>query len=234
MSLFTRQGRGRTLLLLASVLVVGAVCMFGCGGSVSGGGGGSVTLVDPGECDFGTVTDSRDDKTYKTVKIGGKTWMAQNLDYQTGNSWCYGGDDSNCEKYGRLYDWNTAKTVCPKDWHLPSRNEWTELVAMVGSETSGRKLKSTNGWNENGNGTDDYGFSALPGGLQGAVSAFGGAAVRGSGGVFDRAGRYGYWWTATESGSVYAYNRDMNYDRDPADEGNSNKNWGFSVRCVQN
>jgi len=173
-------------------------------------------------------TDSRNGQKYRAVKIGGKTWMAQNLNYQTGNSWCYGGDNTNCEKYGRLYDWNTAKTACPSGWHLPSREEWGALAVAVGGSgtygdkgTAGKMLKSTSGWNNNGNGIDNNGFSALPGGS------------RNSNGSFGYAGDYGDWWTATENGSGKAYNRYMN-DGDLVDEDNYGvKSSGFSVRCLQ-
>jgi len=143
----------------------------------------------------GTFTDSRNGRKYRTVKIGGKTWMAENVNYQpkSGNSWCYENEDSNCKKYGRLYDWNTAKTVCPAGWHLPSREEWNELVTASGGNVAGKALKSTYGWNGNGNGTDEFGFSALPGGS------------RRSGGNFNSAGYDGgHWWTATEGGGGHA------------------------------
>jgi uncharacterized protein (TIGR02145 family) len=87
--------------------------------------------------------------------------MAQNINYQTkGGSWCYEDSISYCKKYGRLYDWKTAPTVCPKGWKLPSREDWNRLVATAGGEEiAGKKLISNNGWNnrddgKSGNGTD--------------------------------------------------------------------------------
>jgi len=175
----------------------------------------------------GYFKDSRDGQKYRTVKIGGKTWMAQNLNYQTENSWCYGGDNSNGKKYGRLYDWNTAKAACPSGWHLPSREEWGDLAKAVGGTgdygddgVAGKKLKSTSGWNNGGNGTDEYGFSGLPGGLRDSHG-------------FYLAGGNGYWWTATEIGNGNVYSRAMDSDLDIMGENHSDKNDAFSVRCVR-
>jgi uncharacterized protein (TIGR02145 family) len=168
-----------------------------------------------------SFTDSRNGQKYRAVKIGNLTWMAQNLNYKTGNSWCYGNDDSKCQQYGRLYDWNAAKGACPSGWRLPSREEWNELASVAGGGVAGKKLKSSSGWNENGNGTDEYGFSALPGGL------------RFSDGSFDNAGNYGFWWAATENGSGRAYSRRMYYDNVSVGEGTGDKEGGFAVRCVR-
>jgi len=117
-----------------------------------------------------TFADARDGKKYKSVKIGTQTWMAENLNYEVkgffvkGVNKCYENKESNCDKYGRLYDWNTAKTACPKGWHLPSKEEWETLTAAIGGEkTEGKHLKAKSGWNKDGNGLDSYGFSALPG-----------------------------------------------------------------------
>ena len=91
----------------------------------------------------GTFTDSRNGKKYRTVVIGGKRRMAENLNYPTqniGNSWCYDENNSNCNKYGMLYDWNGARTSCPSGWHLPSREEWNDLVSKAGGSTAGMKL----------------------------------------------------------------------------------------------
>ena len=137
----------------------------------------------------GTFTDSRDGKSYKTIKIGKQTWMAENLNYNAKDSKCYDKKPTNCDKYGRLYDWETAIKVCPGGWHLPSDKEWDELVRFADgangteiaceSETVGKYLKAKSGWNNLGNGEDKFGFAALPGGS----------------GNFNDIGDRGEWWS---------------------------------------
>jgi uncharacterized protein (TIGR02145 family) len=149
--------------------------------------------------------------------------MAENLNYQTDNSWCYGDVPGNCEKYGRLYAWDDAMNACPDGWRLPSRKEWDKLVAFAGgAEEGGTKLKSKSpDWD----GDDDYGFSALPGGL--------GSPAHGS---FGYLGNAGFWWTAAEYGPMNpdkAYHRQMGPVGGSAGESYDRKNIGFSVRCVQ-
>ncbi|MDR2580526.1 MAG: TonB family protein [Fibromonadaceae bacterium] len=142
-----------------------------------------------------TFTDSRDGKSYKTVKIGEQTWMAENLAFNASGSKCYKNDESNCEKYGRLYDWNTARNVCPMNWRLPTNTDWQELVlALDGSMTvAGVNLKARSGWNDDGNGADTYGFSALPGGY--ALPAL---SELGTLDRFSNAGSSSRWWSATK------------------------------------
>jgi uncharacterized protein (TIGR02145 family) len=94
------------------------------------------------------------------------------------------------------------------------------MTVVGGSSTVGNKLKSTSGWSSNGNGTDEFGFSALPGGGHYAD------------GGFSYAGDYGHWWTATEDGSSNAYYRVMYYHYDDVYEGDDSKDRGYSVRCV--
>jgi uncharacterized protein (TIGR02145 family)/uncharacterized repeat protein (TIGR02543 family) len=176
-----------------------------------------------------TLIDT-DGQKYKLVTIGGQTWMARNLNYhkpgETDNSWCYENADSNCVKYGRLYDWKTAMKACPAGWHLPSRAEWDTLVTVAGGTyVAGKKLKAKSGWNDyngvSGNGTDEFGFSALPSGY------------RHYGGRFGNAGNQGHWWTASaEYGDIFADDRIMSYNGDYVAEGSNLKEYGFAVRCV--
>ena len=199
-------------------------------------------------CEYGTVLDDRDGQTYKTVKIGDQVWMAENLNYETGNSYCYNNNSANCTKYGRLYTWAAAmdsvgtlttngkgcgykktcsptypvRGICPEGWHLPSKTEFETLFTAVGGQDSaGTALKSTGGWFNDGNGTDAFGFSALP------------AGDRGSNGGCTYEGLNAYFWSSTEYDSNYAYNvlLYVNFDYAYLDYGN--KDYGFSVRCVK-
>jgi len=173
-------------------------------------------------------TDARNGQKYRAVKIGKKTWMAQNLNYKTGNSSCYGDDDSNCEKYGRLYDWETARNVCPSGWHLPEWTEWNELIEATGGETAGRTLRSASGWEEDGNGTDDYGFSILPGGQ------------RSTKGIFSSIGKFGFLWSATDLSirlmsdtKPFAYTANIDLNKWNVRRDTDEKSNMANVRCVQ-
>jgi len=198
----------------------------------------AMTTIDNGD---GTFTDTRDAKTYRMVRIGNLTWMAENLNFATDSSVCYKNADSNCTKYGRLYNWDDAMTACPAGWRVPSDEDWDSLVVAVGGqrvedgygdyywEVAGKKLKSTTGWvgldddgnSVSGNGTDDFGFSALPGGY------------RWGDGSFRYAGYYGYWWSATENGATIARDRSMDYDNDNVYSYWDGKTNMFSLRCVR-
>jgi len=170
---------------------------------------------------LGTFTDPRDGKEYKTTKIGEQIWMAENLNYEVNCSGCYNNYPANCQKYGRLYDWETARRACPKGWHLPSNDEWNILYGAI---VSGYDLKAKSGWpegkdGEGGNGEDKYGFSALPGG-----TAWGSNYID--------FGEDAHWWS--DFGSYNINGRIMEYmyngDTYPTPEGPLY----FSIRCLQN
>jgi uncharacterized protein (TIGR02145 family) len=171
------------------------------------------------------------DETYQTVVIGAQTWLARNLNYAVeGGSKCYGDDQTNRAKYGLLYNWETALAICPEGWRLPGNDDWDKLFRYVDnvsgsglyqSTMAGKYLKAASGWYNNGNGTDRYGFSALPGGYSG------------SSGLLNTAECYGYWWSSSGYDSNRAYYRGMNYDRDGAGYGYGPKATFFSVRFVK-
>ena len=222
-----------------------------------------------GVCDYGTLTDSRDGQTYKTVTIGDQVWMAENLNYAyTGvpynysgytsdsTSWCYENDPANCAKYGRLYTWaaamdssgtwstngkgcgygsecsptGTIRGICPEGWHLPDTTEWNTLFSAVGGvqdedyayrwHGAGTALKSTGGWYNDRNGTDAFGFSALP------------AGYRLNNGSCNYEGYDAYFWSSTEGSSHNAYGMNLHTYGDYAYLGYKYKYGGFSVRCL--
>jgi len=172
-----------------------------------------------------TFIDKRDGTTYKVIQIGYQRWFAENLNYAGSNGDVgryYDDDPANGKKYGRLYTFDEAIKVCPAGWWLPDTYDWTELENTVGGwETAGKKLKSKKGWYENGNGTDVYSFSALPGGF-----CF-------SDGSFNNVGSDAHWWSATEYAADTAWYRYMSFMREGVYSGNDDKAYLFSVRCVK-
>lgn len=75
-----------------------------------------------------SMTDNRDQQTYKLQQVGGKLWMAQDLNYKYGSNKCFDDSESNCTKYGRLYTYSTAKNACPAGWKLPGREEAQAVI----------------------------------------------------------------------------------------------------------
>ena len=195
--------------------------------SVSADSNTCSTSINMGHVFKGVLTDSRDGQTYKTVKIGSQTWMAENLNFKTDSSFCYKNEESYCAKYGRLYRWAAVTTTCPSGWHLPSKTEWETLFnAVGGSSTAGTKLKSTSGWYSYGNGTDDFGFSVLPAGT---------CSRNGSDVSFSEEGQSSYFWSSTtaEDNTSRAYKVYLNFSYDVVELDLGLKSYAFSVRCLK-
>jgi len=169
------------------------------------------------------VTDTRDRQIYSTIQIGSQCWLQRNMNYKTGISWCYDNITSNCETYGRLYDWETAMKVCPSGWHLPDDEEWTMLVTYLGGEKSaGRTLKSTSGWKDNGNGDNSSGFTAIPGGRRDYY------------GRYDDLTKNSGFWTSTQAPTESAaWFRLLYYGYKDVGSFNNGKTDGYSVRCLK-
>jgi len=214
-----------------------------------------------GTLEAGTFTDNRDSKTYKWVKIGEQVWMAENLAY-TGSgiqhitdknewknnfdydAWCYYEYNENYGNiYGVLYQWEAAKWACPKGWHLPTAEEWTQLEnylkenaysydGVVGNTGIAKSLATNSGWDVSDNqgaiGNSDFseyrnktGFSALPSGRRSSYSDFSGL-------------RYSCaWWSATEYDSSSVYKRGLSYSTAVVSRKSYRKLNGYSVRCVR-
>lgn len=168
----------------------------------------------------GSMKDSRDGRSYRTFQIANQTWMAENLNYSTADSWCYDDKDENCSKNGRLYTWKSATKACPSKWHLPSNREYEMLMYAAGGMNAGKTLKSKTGWNDGGNGEDAYGISILPSGLY-------------YGGVFADLGERAYFWSSDERDGDNAYNWSFYQSDDAIHHFSSVKSIGFSVRCIK-
>lgn len=207
-----------------------------------------------------TFTDPRDGNVYHLVTIGTQVWMAENLRYlpsvvgQTTNSqttpyyYVYGYNGTsvtdakatdNYATYGVLYNWPAAMAgsvssaanpsgvqgVCPTGWHLPSDAEWIQLTTYLdGANVSGGKLKetgTTHWYSPNDGATNETGFSALPGGLLRSWS------------TFRDIGYYGYWWSATEEYSGYAFGRYLSFNYSGVNRYNKDNSSGLSVRCLR-
>jgi len=187
----------------------------------------------------GTFTDTRDKKTYKTIKINGQVWMAENLNYAAENTKCYQDKPENCTQYGRLYNWETAIKSCPAGWHLPKNAEWDKLYRSADgtsgtespykSKTAGKFLKAANGWvavgnkGTSGNGTDKFGFSALPGGSAEYYRDF----------KFNSIGTSGIWWSSTNNNDKAYMTMLFINDGYTNSQETDTKDLYYSVRCIK-
>jgi uncharacterized protein (TIGR02145 family) len=193
---------------------------------------------------YGSFTDSRDGKIYKTVKIGRQVWMAENLsidkisneeefseiktakEWKEANengkpAWCYYNfDKSNTTK---LYNWYAVHAdLAPPGWHLPSEDEWEQLIKFLGGKyIAGGKLKSKTGWKNNGNGTNSVGFSGIPSGWCNYL------------GKFNDISKYGSWWSTWEYGGDNAWIHIISKFDNEIGNITVDKGYGLAVRCIK-
>ena len=188
---------------------------------------------------YGEFLDTRDNQVYRTLVISNHVWTAQNMNYEIETeenndvtSWCYDDEPENCKKFGRLYTWEAAKKVCPEGWHLPTEDEWQELIAEHSCDIvikdgnppvyrcAGTSLKAIDSWEKSLDNTNEYGFSIVAAGIVNS-------------GKFMNQGITGYLWASTSQYEslatlvIFEYNED--YTRFVLTKPNS----GLSVRCVK-
>ena len=176
-----------------------AICDGGNWKSVTDFSGNSSVGCDSVSYDAKTqFCDARDGEIYKFVMIGSQVWMAEDLRY--GRGVYYGWDVDTCSRYAHTYsDWSEAQKACPAGWHLPTINEWYTLILSVTDSVNdaGNVLRSTSGWiDQYGdplNGTDNYGFSIYPSG------------VNMGGGVCLGNGSNAQYWSSSEYDDLYSY-----------------------------
>jgi len=159
--------------------------------------------------------------------------------------YCYDNDPGNCDSYGALYNWNemmnysmadSAQGICPDGWHVPSDAEWCEIENYVDTtevlcgptgtgwrgQTAGNKLKSLYGWDQDGNGIDEFGFRILPSGYKHYSSNnFGYETI------------YGFMWTSTLGAEGESYYRGFSWDKDQVYRFDDLHEYGFSLRCIK-
>lgn len=169
----------------------------------------------------GKKVDPRDNRSYPTIIINGKTWLAENLNYRVGNSWCYDNKEANCTEYGLLYDWASAIEACKglgAGWGLPSDQEWREMAKLFGGSDDDAK---------------DGGMAAykalIKGGSSGFQAILGG--WRDSDGSYILLGSGGYYWSSMESDVDNAWGYYFYVGK--LTRGLSGKSLGQSCRCLK-
>jgi uncharacterized protein (TIGR02145 family) len=206
----------------------------------------------------GTPFVEYEGQVYQTLQILSQCWMKENLnagkmiqgpvsmsDNGIVEKYCYKNDPDSCLKYGGLYQWDEmmqyttlegVRGICPPGWHLPADEECKLLEGAVDRQyrignsawdlwghrgfDAGNNLKATTGWNENGNGTDLYGFSGMAAGYRDYIGFF-------------WAGIESSWWTSTEQESFSAQRRILDYDRAEVTRSHTDKEAGYTVRCLR-
>jgi uncharacterized protein (TIGR02145 family) len=181
----------------------------GEGGEGGEGGATASTFVDP-----------RDGHTYPTMTLGGKTWLARNLNFAiTGSSFCYGDDPASCARDGRLYTFTAAKTACASGWHLGSDADWKSLESALGIAASQLDLE---------------GYSTIRGHHEGTVFK-GDAGMAGyrTGTTYDARDDRTYFWTSSTRGGDVWRRRVAVGETTIFRFTNPPQGFAISVRCVK-
>jgi uncharacterized protein (TIGR02145 family) len=198
---------------------------------------------------FSGASFHKDRNQPKSIRIDKLEWMTENLNVSTFRNgdvipeartndewlragkegkpaWCYYENKAeNGDKYGRLYNWyavTDARGLAPRGWHVSSDDEWRQTTDFLGGEdAAGTKMKSNLGWSRDGNGTNESGFTGLPGGS------------RDLNGTFSNAGNIGFWWSSTEYDNILAWYRCIDQSPYYVYRTNYYKQNGLSVRCIR-
>ncbi|MCB0547091.1 MAG: N-acetylmuramoyl-L-alanine amidase [Phaeodactylibacter sp.] len=157
------------------------------------------------------------DRAYRTVQFeaGGPTWMAENLDIEVKNSWCYDNSPKNCAQYGRLYTWETAQEACRQlgaGWRLPTDEEWGALRDRYGGKTKAYSALISLGNSR---------FYAVLGGY------------RNPDGSFENLGIGGSYWSGTQRSEQNGWYYNLSGYYSTVDRDYSLKSFGLSCRCIQ-
>ncbi len=180
---------------------------------------------------YGHFVDARDDKVYWTVTVGGREWMAQNLDHELPDASWYYDDDPRQKVYGRLYAGRALAgdqaAICPAGWRLPTRGEWVELLdALGGAKVAGPACKEagpTHWRRSDAARLNTGGLTVLPGGSRDRKPSF------------SNLGKYANFWTATpdpETPGSY-YQVDFGFMRDAVNLSAGDGDWSYAIRCVR-
>jgi uncharacterized protein (TIGR02145 family) len=174
----------------------------------------------------GSITDARDGKVYKTVKIDEQVWMGENLAFKAESGcWVYDDIKDYAKTHGYLYSWETATKACPDGWHLPSMQDWWFLSNYLGGdEASGGKLKEkgTTSWKSpNAGATNSSGFSALSSGRSDDKN-------------MEYIGKKTFFWTNVDDDDATSWCAELDYSHGELSLYPTDKKNGYSVRCIKN
>ena len=172
---------------------------------------------------YNSYKDPRDKQKYRTIKVGSRLWLADNLNYKMDGSFCYKDDESQCMAYGRLYTWDAAVNACPQGFHLPTDDDFQSLWQAAGADfNAAYLLKAAYGWSGETNGSDTLKFSAMPAGNRFDDETYGNLS------------KFAFFWSSEASKEKqnarvwYMTSKSMAFSFM-----NKPKTFGFSVRCVQ-
>lgn len=215
-----------------SIILLILLCFNACSNTDSSNSSQSLTqATTTSPADPNTLVDPRDNQSYKIIHLAdGKTWMAENLNFKSEDSWLYNNDENNAQKYGRLYSWESAKTACPTGWRLPSDRDWASLASYYGGLHNKWDGQAKNTSKEAG--TQAY-ASLIDGGTTSFSARLGG--YRNANGTYEELGVEGFYWSAdqeSDKGAWYYYF--ISYNPNRFVRNYWDKRWGYSCRCIKN